>query len=128
MCIRDSSNVILGATIETNRDGMYVEHGISRAPLPSIRLRVMKEIEWDKKFISIEPILDFDFDEFASHLKEISPIMIYIGYDNYNHKLPEPPLPKVLNLINELSKYPILIIRKTIRPAWFESLMKFIKE
>jgi len=113
------SNVILGSTIETNRDDLYMEHNISEAPLPSSRYRAMKEIKWLRKFISIEPILDFDMDEFIKWIEEIRPCMVYIGYDNYNNRLPEPPLSKTIELIERLSKI-TNVQRKTIRKAWYE--------
>ena len=120
-------NAILGATIETNRDALYTEHRISRAPLPSVRIRAMINLTWDKKFISIEPVLDFDLEAFLGQLMRINPIMIYIGYDNYNNRLPEPPLSKVLTLIERLSKSPILVIAKTLRRAWFEDLTAYVE-
>ncbi len=120
------ANAILGATIETNKDDLYTEHRISQAPLPSIRYKAMKELNWPLKFISIEPILDFDLEKFAKWIKDINPFMVYIGYDNYNWKLPEPALEKTRRLIEKLSDF-TLVIKKTIRPAWFEkqSIMSY---
>ena len=112
-------NAILGATIETNRDDLYYKYRISQAPPPSERYIAMKELEWDKKFISIEPILDFNLRVFSKWIEEISPIMVYIGYDNYGWKLPEPTLYNTLRLIEELRKFTI-VIKKTIRKAWYE--------
>ncbi len=48
-----SKNAILGATIETNRDDLYLNEAISDAPLPSLRYEAMKKLDWDKKFIAI---------------------------------------------------------------------------
>lgn len=112
-------NAILGATIETDRDDLYYKHKISQAPPPSERYIAMKTLDWDKKFISIEPILDFDLENFSKWIEEISPIMVYIGYDNYGWKLPEPPLNKTLELIDKLREITI-VIKKTIRKAWNE--------
>ncbi len=119
-------NAILGATIETNRDGLYIHHRprISLAPLPSIRYKAMKELEWPMKFISIEPILDFDLDVFTKWIIDINPFMVYVGYDNYKWKLPEPPLSKTLELIKRLTEH-TLVVKKTLRPAWNESLIKY---
>lgn len=112
-------NAILGATIETNKDELFIKQYISNAPLPSLRYEAMKELDWELKFISIEPILDFDLYTFVKWIKEINPFMVYVGYDNYNNKLPEPRVEKTLRLINKLSEF-TLVIRKTIRPAWYE--------
>jgi len=114
-----SKNAILGATIETNRDDLYLNEAISDAPLPSLRYEAMKKLDWDKKFIAIEPILDFDLDEFVRWIKDIGPFMVFVGYDNYNNRLPEPPLQKTKELIRRLSEF-TCVIEKTIRPAWNE--------
>lgn len=120
-----SENIILGTTIETNKDDLYLENKISKAPLPSVRYESFKEIKWSKKFVSIEPILDFDLEEFAKWIEQIMPIMIYIGYDNYSNRLPEPPLSKTMKLISRLSKT-TLVIKKTLRPAWYETLKQSV--
>jgi hypothetical protein len=46
--------------------------------------------------------------------------MIYVGYDNYNNKLPEPSLDKNLFLIKKLRDNGFLVLEKTIRRAWYE--------
>lgn len=114
-------NVIVGTTIETNKDDLYLDNKISSAPIPSLRYESFKKLEWNKKFISIEPILDFDTEIFLKWIEEIEPIMVYVGYDNYDNHLPEPPLAKTLKLIEALREK-MLVIKKTIRPAWYESL------
>jgi len=118
-------NAILGATIETNKDELYLKHFISKAPLPSDRYEAMASLNWKYKFIAIEPILDFDLEAFVKWIREINPIMVYIGYDNYNNKLPEPSQKKTLALIDKLSEF-TLVIRKTIRPAWNEGMLKYL--
>ena len=112
-------NAVLGATIETNKDDLYTEHRISKAPLPSRRYRAMAKLEWDLKFISIEPILEFDLDEMVKWVKDIDPVLVFVGYDNWNNKLPEPSYHDTLKLIDEL-EHITLVIRKTIRKAWYE--------
>ena len=112
-------NVVLGATIETNRDDLYTECRISRAPLPSKRYMAMRDLEWDLKFISIEPILEFDLDEMVKWVEDIDPVLTFVGYDNWNNKLPEPRYYDTLELIDKL-EYITIVIRKTIRRAWYE--------
>jgi len=51
---------------------------------------------------------------------ELEPEFIYIGYDNYGNKLPEPPLSMVLRLINALRSHGITVYEKTLRKAWYE--------
>jgi protein gp37 len=115
-------NAILGTTIETNRDKTYIEFTSSQAPKPSLRYEAMKKLEWDKKFISIEPIMDFDFGVMLKWIEEIFPFLVYIGYDNYNHELPEPTLNKTMQLLDEVSTI-TLAVKKTFRQAWFEGLV-----
>lgn len=122
------SNCTLGATIESNR---YYPT-ISKAPSQPqridamIKLRVqIDDLKLDNPlFVCLEPILDFDFG-FFDDLKKIRPDGIAIGYDNYNNKLPEPPLKKTEELLSLLEKFPnsifpIPIYKKTIRRAWYE--------
>jgi DNA repair photolyase len=112
-------NAILGATIETNSDEIIQTDKLSCAPPTSQRYAAMKALEWDKKIVSIEPILDFDLSVFSSWMTEIDPIVIYVGYDNYSHRLREPTSKQTESLLASLPSTS-LVIRKTIRPAWFE--------
>lgn len=114
------SNVVLGATIESNRD--YRQ--LSRAPSQSSRLAAMQEMTNIRSdlscFISVEPALKFDLDPFVSQLRVIHPWAVAIGYDNYSRTLPEPASAETEALIKELEKS-TQVYRKTIRPAWWES-------
>jgi DNA repair photolyase len=113
-------NAILGATIETNKDEIVETDKVSTAPLPSQRFKAMKALDWSRKIVSIEPILDFDLNTFSKWIEDINPFIVYVGYDNYCHKLREPTLKQTTELLNKLSETS-LVIRKTIRPAWFEN-------
>lgn len=123
-------NSILGATIETNRDEYFQEGYNPRiahnVPLPSRRYKAMKTLRWPLKFVSIEPIMDFDLDTFTNWIREIAPFMVYIGYDNYNWRLPEPPLSKTHKLIKNIGDF-TLVLKKSIRPAWNETLDSYTK-
>ena len=111
------ANVLLGATIETDRDEITAE--LSDAPPPSERIVAMRNLRHPHKFVSIEPVLDFT-RKFADEIAAIEPEIVYIGYDNYNNKLREPQLRKVLSLINALGHYNVCLRVKTIRRAWYE--------
>ena len=112
-------NAILGATIETTTDEVIQADKVSNAPLPSERFEAMKTLDWKRKMVSIEPILDFDLKTFVEWIEEINPFLVYVGYDNYRCKLREPTLKKTTQLLSKLSDIS-LVIRKTVRPAWFE--------
>jgi hypothetical protein len=55
--------------------------------------------------VSIEPIMDFDLETFVQWISDIKPILVHVGYDNYNSNLPEPPLSKTKQLIEHLRKF-----------------------
>lgn len=92
---------ILGATIETNRS----LHAFSVAPPPAKRANALAEIIWSEKMVNIEPIMDFDFEEFVTMIKQINPRFVSIGADSKNHNLPEPSAAKVEALIDELAGF-----------------------
>ena len=52
--------------------------------------------------ITIEPILDFDLNEFVEMLIDVNPTWINIGADSGNNNLPEPSPEKIIALINAL--------------------------
>ena len=100
-------NVYFGTTIETNRN-----HNFSKAPLPFIRYREICRAEHPLKFLSIEPIMDFDVEILIGWVKDIHPKIVEIGADNYNHNLPEPPWEKVTELIRKLQENGLLVRQK----------------
>jgi hypothetical protein len=118
LCWREhiSDNVILGATIETNRDTTK----FSRAPVPLERFIDMNAINWPNKFISVEPVMDFDPQTFTRWILEIKPRWVAIGYDNYHNHLPEPHRYNVESLIMELETQGITVFRKTMREKNYE--------
>ena len=110
-----TENVVLGATVETNKP--YQK--ISKAPQPPERLDVMARIKHRHKALVIEPILDFDLHEFVYMIRRVKPVFVAVGYDNYGNRLPEPPLDKVEKLIDELAGF-TEVRCKTLRKAWYE--------
>lgn len=113
-------NLILGCTIES--DINYPEY--SKAPSQSNRLKNMIKLEQNSDnslFLSIEPILKFNFDNFHDQIEQINPIYgIAIGYDNHNNKLAEPKLKDTLSLRNYLIRTGFKVIDKTLKKAWWE--------
>ena len=131
-------NVVLGVTVETNSryiDSMNMRFysEISQAVSPRIRLLALEALLLAKLtirkfrqpfFVSMEPILDFNLegpeprDNFAGYIADLNPWAVAVGYDNYDNKLPEPPLSKTMLLIDRLEKAGITVYRKTLREAW----------
>jgi len=112
------SNIVLGTTIETNRSNDF-----SKAPSAAERAQAMAELTYEHKFVSIEPILDFDVDAFANMIEGIAPELIAVGYDNYHSNLPEPSLSKTLDLIERLSDF-TEVRKRTLRPAHPQTLAR----
>lgn len=95
--------VVLGTTLESNR----CWNG-SKAPCPVFRYQAMKSLPATmgyRKMVSIEPIMDFDLDEFVDMIRGIAPQFVSIGADSKNHNLPEPSADKVQRLIADLSAF-----------------------
>lgn len=97
-------NVILGITLETD---VYRTKITDAMPLWH-RYIFFKDYQHPRKFVTIEPIMDFKFDRFLKWLEDINPERIYIGYDTKKCGLPEPPLEKTYRLIKELRKFTVV--------------------
>ena len=93
-----NTNFILGTTIETNR----YYNVMGKTPLPGERAKVLSGLR-NKKFITIEPIIDFDVKEFAEMINWAGPDWVNIGADSGNNNLPEPPKEKIEALIKLLN-------------------------
>lgn len=98
-------NVILLTTLETNRSDNYWQ--ISKASLPSQRFVDFSILNYPRKGVTIEPIMDFDLGRFIDWIRIISPEFVYVGFNSRPRavQLPEPPVKKVKELITELKKF-----------------------
>jgi protein gp37 len=113
-CELPKLNVYYGSTLETNR-----VYDCSMAPSPATRFVSLYQLSAPHKFVSVEPIMDFDLGGFVHWLEELKPDIVELGYDNYGHRLVEPKLAKTLELIEMLEQFTI-VRRKAIRKAWNE--------
>ena len=107
---------ILGTTIESNRD--YDEYGNS--PSPYDRATGLKDIK-SRKFITIEPVLDFDVEQMVCLIKIVEPDWVNIGADTGNNGLPEPPPEKIDALIEALAGTRIEIKKNMKRISQLQS-------
>jgi len=103
------SNVILGTTIETNRDV-----GFSNAPCASKRYADFLRVDHNPKMVTIEPVMDFDLDTVVEWIKTINPVMVWLGYNSKSRILPEPNPEKFRELYFELGKSGFTVFLKTV--------------
>ena len=93
------ANCYLGTTIESDKH--YFGNWHSQAPSTFIRYMAMTLIPTNhRRFLSIEPIVDFNLEDMVGWIRRIKPQIIEIGADNHNKKLPEPSWEKVEKLIS----------------------------
>ncbi len=100
----------LGTTIESNRDYKNI---YSNSPSPLSRAKAMTNIT-NPKFITIEPILDFDLLELMNLITIADASWINIGADSGNNNLPEPSRVKVDNLIKVLNGSNHVVVKKNL--------------
>lgn len=93
-------NVTACTTIETNRH--YKQMGYTRTTRD--RAWAMSQISLPK-FVTVEPVMDFDPKEMVELLKLTGATQINIGCDSGGNNLPEPSKEKVENLIYEVGKF-----------------------
>ena len=112
---RLSSQVVLVTTLETNRDDGYDK--ISKAPPPSERYRQFLALDYPRKVVTVEPVLDFDADVFAGMIAELAPEYVWLGFNSRpkSVQLPEPSADKLRAFTRLLSEAGIPIRAKELR-------------
>ena len=112
--IKFPDNVILGITLETNRNRLYSK--VSKAPKPTQRISDFKKIKHPRKMITIEPVMDFDIDIMLKWIKQVKPFLVWMGFDSKSKDLlPEPSLDKFMRLYRAVEKTGIKVKLKTLR-------------
>jgi DNA repair photolyase len=90
-------------TIETNR--VYPEI-MQRSPTPENRVIYLSVLSKAlPRFVTIEPIMDFDLEPLVELVRRCEPEQVNIGADSGGHHLPEPSRGQVEALIGELGKF-----------------------
>jgi hypothetical protein len=108
-------SVIVVTTLETNRDDGY--DLVSKAPPPSERFKQFLALEYPRKVVTIEPVMDFDVDEFVNWIVRINPKYVWLGYNSREKqvKLPEPSPEKLLTFVEKLIEAGIEVRGKHLR-------------
>ena len=97
----DVKKFILCTTIETNSVYPYV---MQNCPEPVERAMQFGKIPIEEKYVTIEPIMDFDLNSLIELISFCRPLQVNIGSDSMGKKLPEPSKGKILALIDELNE------------------------
>lgn len=100
-----SEKSVICTTIETNR---HYPHIMRDSPTPLNRALAMNYLSNDiglKSFLTIEPVMDFDLDDFTEYIKNFNPVQVNIGADSGNNNLPEPSKEKIQELIERLKAF-----------------------
>lgn len=114
-------NAIFGVTLETNRDNTV---HFSTAPRPIQRAMAMESLRDSyghvSRFVTIEPVMEFDSAAFEQMILGIEPECVYIGYNSRPKEvqLPEPSLEKVMSLIEYLRECGLDVREKLLREPW----------
>jgi len=95
-------NSVICTTIESNR---WYPKIMNNTPHPRKRAEAMSGLIKLKKYVTIEPIMDFDLEEMVEMIEWCMPLQVNIGADSGNNNLPEPSKEKILALISELEKF-----------------------
>ena len=105
-------DVLLGATIETNRTEYYE----SKAPTFTERAEALGRLSkfGYETMVNIEPILDFDLEPLVDLIITANPVWVNVGADSKGHDLPEPPREKVAALIKELKEKTDVELKRNI--------------
>lgn len=107
----DAGNFIVGTTIESNR---WYPQIMGTAPAPECRASAMMEMcsFCVKRFVTVEPVLDFDVDVLANWIAKINPAFLNLGADSKGRGLPEPTFEKIMALTAKLKEYGIELREK----------------
>ena len=95
----------LCTTIETNR---FYKEFMGNTPDPHKRAIYMSEIPLLEKYVTIEPIMDFDLNDLVKIIRYCKPKQVNIGADSGKNNLPEPDGDKIRELIFRLEEYTIV--------------------
>lgn len=96
--------LVFATTIETNRD----ISAFSKADSIEERVAVMGELSklGYQVMITVEPVMQFDFAELVTMLRQVAPFQVNIGSNsNKAVKLPEPTRDELVALIGELKTF-----------------------
>ena len=118
------SNVVLVTTLETNRDKGYDK--VSEAPLPSERFKQFRALDYPRKVVTTEPVMDFDPKTFADWITQIKPEYVWLGMNSHEEvSLPEPTAEKLREFTEIVAAKGIQIRGKDLRGLKLSGVVPF---
>lgn len=103
-------DAVVCTTIETNR---WYSDIMRNSPTPSQRASAMARLSHEK-YVTIEPILDFDLPDLINLIEMCNPVQVNIGADSSNNHLPEPSRDKVMELIAALKEFTVISQKRNL--------------
>jgi DNA repair photolyase len=97
-------------TIETNR---WYPSIMNNSPTPALRAYDMANLSHEK-YVTIEPIMDFDLPDLVNLIKMCNPVQVNIGADSGGNHLPEPSKDKVMELITALNEFTVVSQKRNL--------------
>ena len=112
-------NTVLLTTLETNRDEGYDK--VSKAPPPSVRYEMFRDLPYSRKIVTVEPIMEFDFRIFVDWIFSIGPEAVYVGYESSRYEMPfsEPHMEKVIDFVATLRTNGVRVMTKHLIPMTY---------
>jgi hypothetical protein len=111
----DPGYFMLCTTLETNRNYESIMRAAPPIPERVVAMcRLPKQYE-KKKMITVEPIMDFDLNDFSYSILCCNPIQVNIGADTGGHNLPEPNARKILDLIEILERHTTVFRKNNLK-------------
>jgi DNA repair photolyase len=101
---------VVCTTIETNRVYPDIMHN---SPTPKNRVAAICGLPFER-YVTIEPILDFDLELMVRFIQICEPSQVNIGADSGNNHLPEPSREKIAALIDALGQFTTIAQKRNL--------------
>lgn len=108
---------VLCVTIETNRHSHAImgrSPDVNERAMAMLSLRQIQGGDQYRRFVTVEPILDFDMKPMVELIRLCAPEQVNIGSDSGHNLLPEPYQYQVKALISELIGFTRVVNKKNL--------------
>lgn len=101
-------------TIETNRTYPDVMKNCPSHKDRADGMEYLGKIAPKGRYVTIEPIMDFDLGPMVELIKRCEPVQVNIGADSGGNNLPEPSFEKVIELVENLKEFTVIAKKKNL--------------